>query len=198
VPELGAARHRRGAPTLARIFHEKSRRSLLILYNSVTGTGKQPPTRQSRAPLLLRDYALRSVTHSRERCVARAPKLWSVGDSGGVPFVPLYVFCGDQLLVSCLRPSREDPARHVGAILSLLVKRLLPAVRLRQPGHLFQGSNPRFVVTNLDGDAQPLYEEVYCARGERDVADRLAIGFRRARAATSLARRRIALRHNHI
>ena len=30
------------------------------------------------------------------------------------------------------------------------------------------GSNPRFVVTNLDGDAQMLYDDVYCARGEME------------------------------
>jgi hypothetical protein len=31
-----------------------------------------------------------------------------------------------------------------------------------------QGTNPRFVVTNLDGDATALYEQVYCARGEAE------------------------------
>jgi len=31
-----------------------------------------------------------------------------------------------------------------------------------------QGRNPRFVVTNLNGDAQQLYDEVYCARGEME------------------------------
>ena len=34
--------------------------------------------------------------------------------------------------------------------------------------HTAQGSNPRFVVTNLAGDAQALYDEVYCARGEME------------------------------
>lgn len=38
-------------------------------------------------------------------------------------YLPLYVFCGDQLLVSYLRPSNEDGALHAGAILKLLVKR---------------------------------------------------------------------------
>ncbi len=37
-------------------------------------------------------------------------------------FLPLYVFCGRHLLVSYLRRSDGDPARHTGAILSLLVK----------------------------------------------------------------------------
>ncbi len=48
-------------------------------------------------------------------------------------FLPLYVFCGDQLLVSYLRPSNIDGARHSWAILSLLVKRLRqvwPKVRI--------------------------------------------------------------------
>ena len=39
-------------------------------------------------------------------------------------FLPLYVFCGTQLLVSYLRPSDVDGAKHAWAILSLLVKRL--------------------------------------------------------------------------
>ena len=39
-------------------------------------------------------------------------------------FLPLYVFCGDQLLVSYLRPSKIDAAKHSWAILALLVKRL--------------------------------------------------------------------------
>lgn len=42
-------------------------------------------------------------------------------------FLPLYVFCGEQLLVSYLRPSRIDGARHAWAILSLLVKKLRQA-----------------------------------------------------------------------
>lgn len=52
-------------------------------------------------------------------------------------FLPLYVFCGEKLLISYLRGSNEDPALHVGAILNLLVKRLRqvwPDVRI-----LFRG-----------------------------------------------------------
>jgi hypothetical protein len=48
-------------------------------------------------------------------------------------YLPLYVFCGEQLLVSYLRPSRIDEAKHAGAVLKLLVKRLRaawPTVRL--------------------------------------------------------------------
>lgn len=55
------------------------------------------------------------------------------GYYGGYCFLPLYVFCGDQLLVSYLRPSNIDAAKHSRAILKLLVQRLReiwPAVRI--------------------------------------------------------------------
>ena len=48
-------------------------------------------------------------------------------------FLPLYVFCGDRLLVAYLRPSNIDAAKHSWAILSLLVKRfreVWPNVRI--------------------------------------------------------------------
>jgi hypothetical protein len=162
-------------------------------------------------------------------------------------FLPLYVFCGQKLLVSYLRPSNADGARHAWAILALLVK----ALRARWPGvkiifradsgfcrdrllrwcercgvdylvglaknsrlleqakelmacaesayaqtqlkqrhfawleygayswrkprriiakaeHTDKGSNPRFVVTTLEGDPAQLYDECYCARGEME------------------------------
>ncbi len=162
-------------------------------------------------------------------------------------FLPLYVFCGHHCLVSYLRPSNIDGAKHSWAILSLLVKRLRqvwPEVEITFRGdggfcrhkmlnwcerhdvnyivglaknkrlkglsqnwieqakqqyeteqtrqriftefqykagtwkrrrrvilkaeHMSQGSNPRYVVTNLKGDPQKLYESVYCARGEME------------------------------
>lgn len=46
------------------------------------------------------------------------------GYYGDYCFLPLYVFCGEQLLVSYLRPSNIDGARHAWAILKLLVARL--------------------------------------------------------------------------
>jgi hypothetical protein len=42
-------------------------------------------------------------------------------------FLPLYVFCGEQLLVAYLRTADGDAARHAGAILKLLVQRLRQA-----------------------------------------------------------------------
>lgn len=162
-------------------------------------------------------------------------------------YLPLYVFCGEKLLVSYLRPSNIDAAKHSRAILKLLVTRLRqgwPNVKIifrgdsgfcrwkllrwcdrhgvdyiiglarnkvleklgepfmlqaqQQYGqtnqkqriftrfdyaagtwdrerpvilkaeHNSQGDNPRFVVTSLKGEAQQLYDEVYCARGEME------------------------------
>jgi hypothetical protein len=39
-------------------------------------------------------------------------------------FLPLYVFRGEQLLVSCLSPSKIDAAKQAGAILKYLVQQL--------------------------------------------------------------------------
>lgn len=169
------------------------------------------------------------------------------GYYGNYCFLPLYVFCGNKLLVSYLRTSNKDAARHAWAILSLLVKRLRQAwsdvkiifrgdsgfcrhrmlgwcekhnvgyitgascnsrlEELLQPTmkqaksnfcetkekqRLFteflyaagtwecerkiigkaeyttEGANPRFIVANLSGDPQHLYDNVYCARGDME------------------------------
>jgi len=162
-------------------------------------------------------------------------------------FLPLYVFYGDQMLVSYLRPSNIDGAKHAWAILSLLVKAFRqrwPHVRIifrgdsgfcrhrildwcdrHDVGYIVgiarnsrlqelaepylagaeeafdrqgvkqrwfanlrygantwkrerrvickaevtaKGRNPRFVVTNLPGSAQSLYDDLYCARGDME------------------------------
>ena len=165
-------------------------------------------------------------------------------------FLPLYVFCGTQLLAAYLRPSNCDAALHSRAIVKLLVGRLRqvwPNVRItlrgdsgfcrwrlmrwcdrhdvryifglaRNPvleriaapltatleechqrdgrsyrtydvchygakswdrprrviikaeylGGTHPKTNPRYVVTNLPGEAQELYEQVYCQRGEME------------------------------
>lgn len=162
-------------------------------------------------------------------------------------YLPLYVFCGEQLLVAYLRPSKIDGAKHAWAILAALVKRLRqawPTVRIvlradsgfcrhrmlswceRQGiGYVVgvaknarlnaltaahrqrlaaqfaatpikqrdfcefryaadtwrcerrviarleyteQGDNPRYIVTNLEGDPAALYDRLYCARGEME------------------------------
>ena len=165
----------------------------------------------------------------------------------GYCFLPLYVFCGDKLLVAYLRPSNIDAPKHAWAILSLLVKRfrqVWPGVKIIFRGdsgfcrwkmlrwcdkhdvgyvvglsrnsrlkemalpwveqaerqfqaeatkqrvfadieyaaytwdqqrrvivkaeHLREGPNLRFVVTNLQGQPQDLYDNRYCPRGEME------------------------------
>lgn len=49
------------------------------------------------------------------------------GYYGHYCFLPLYVFCGERLLVAYLRPSNIAAARHAWAITALLVKRLRQA-----------------------------------------------------------------------
>jgi Transposase DDE domain group 1 len=157
------------------------------------------------------------------------------------------VFCGEQLLVAYLRPSKIDESKHAGAVLKLLVKRLrrawpeVPIIVRGDSGfcrrrilawcernavryviglaknsrlnamteaqrerlarqfeqsqvkqrefaelrygartwkrerrviarleHMEKGDNPRYVVTNLEGDARSVYENTYCARGEME------------------------------
>jgi len=162
-------------------------------------------------------------------------------------FLPLYVFCGSQLLAAYLRPSNIDAAKHTWAILALLVKRfrqLWPQVKIVFRGdsgfcrwkmfrwcerhgvdyvvgmaknkrllalskelmdqakeqftvtgekqrlfgwieyaagswdksrrliakaeHDAKGENPRFLVTTLEGEAQAIYDERYCVRGDAE------------------------------
>jgi hypothetical protein len=162
-------------------------------------------------------------------------------------FLPLYVFCGDQLLTAYLRPSNIDAAKHSAAILKLLVTRLRRAwprtkivfradsgfcrdlllswcdrhdvkyvvglarnerllgltaalrrkaekqfARTQKKQRLFtafdyaagswrrvrwviakaehtdKGSNPRFILTNIVGDAQRIYDRRYCQGGEME------------------------------
>jgi hypothetical protein len=59
------------------------------------------------------------------------------GYYGDYCYLPLYVFCGEHLLVAYLRPSDIDGSLHAGAILKLLVKRLRqswPNVRIKFRG----------------------------------------------------------------
>src|ERR1700730_13782567 len=60
------------------------------------------------------------------------------------------MFCGERLLVSYLRSSNIDAAKHALRILRLLVKAL------------------RYVVSNLAGEPRAVYDELYCARGEME------------------------------
>ena len=74
--------------------------------------GQQPP-----AELILDFDATDDPIHGQQE------QRFYHGYYKGYCFLPLYVFCGDQLLTAYLRPSNLDPATHAWAILALLVKR---------------------------------------------------------------------------
>ena len=109
--------------------------------------------------------------------------------------MPLYVFCGERLLVSYLRPSKIDGAKHSWAIQALLIKwlhRPWPEVEIMVRGdfgfcrwrmvrvwdtarrvivkaeHGARGGNPRFVVTSLEHNPQRVYDRICCARGDME------------------------------
>ena len=230
-----------GSPsTLCRLENRVDRRALVriagVLVDQFLAAHPQPP-----AALILDFDATDDPVHGHQE------GRFFHGYYDHYCFLPLYVFCGAELLVAYLRPSKIDAAKHARAVLKLLVKRLRaawPAVkvtiradsgfcrwrlmrwcdsqdigyvlglaknptllraardeieraerqfrRTRQPQrhfgsfayaagswdrprrvivkaeHTERGPNPRFVVTNIPGDARALYEDVYCQRGEAE------------------------------
>jgi hypothetical protein len=228
------------SPTLCRLENRANRQMAWavheVLVDQFIASFAQPP-----AELVLDFDATDDRVHGQQE------GRFFHGYYGDYCFLPLYVFCGEQLLVSYLRPANIDAARHAWAVLKLLAVRLRqvwPKVKIifrgdsgfcrwrmlrwceahqvhyivglaknaralgraksfieqaqdafqsqQQKQRLFgevqygaetwdrerrvlvkaehtdQGSNPRFVVTNLEGDAQRLYDELYCARGEME------------------------------
>jgi hypothetical protein len=227
-------------PTICRLENRIHRRTLAdmaeALVETFIGSFKEPPQE-----LVLDFDATNDPIHGGQ--VGR----FFHGYYDEYCFLPLYVFCGSQLLVAYLRPSDIDGAKHAWAILALLVKRFRQAwpdvkiifrgdsgfcrwrmlrwcdrhgvdylvgtaknsclLKLAAPlmeqakkqcdaggqkqrlfswieyaaatwdkkrrliakaEHDEKGANPRFVVTTLQGDAQQLYDDLYCARGEAE------------------------------
>ena len=228
------------SPTLCRLENRADRQVAwavhAVLVHQFIASFATPPTE------LILDFDT-----TDDRVHGRQAGAFFHGYYGDYCFLPLYVFCGEQLLVSYLRPGNVGAAHHAWAVLKLLVQRLRqvwPHVKIIFRGdagfcrwrllrwceqnhvhylvglaqnarvqalaqglieqsaqaflqtqakqrrfgevhyaadtwdkarrvlvkaeHTDQGSNPRFVVTNLAGAAQTLYDEVYCARGEME------------------------------
>jgi hypothetical protein len=235
-PDLGLA----SPPTLCRLENRVDRETLIkiseVLVDRFIAAHPQPPEH-----LILDFDATDDPVHGKQE------GRFFHGYYDHYCFLPLYVFCGDELLAAYLRPSKIDACKHSRAVLKLLVRRLRAAWpevkitiradsgfcrwrlmrwcdshgigyvlglsrnvvlereardeieraerRFRLTGrpqrifgtfayaagtwdrrrrvlvkaeHSAQGKNPRFVVTNVPGDPQELYEEVYCQRGEAE------------------------------
>jgi hypothetical protein len=114
------------APTLCRMENRASRAEMWALHRQLVDTFidsfKQPPEE-----LVLDFDATDDPVHGKQE------GRFFHGYYDCYCFLPLYVFCGEQLLVAYLRPSKIDAAKHAWAILALLVARLRqawPAVRI--------------------------------------------------------------------
>lgn len=112
--------------TLCRLENRVDRQSLIrmaaVFVDTFIASYRQPPTE-----LILDFDATDDRVHGHQE------KRFFHGYYDGYCFLPLYVFCGDQLLCAYLRPSNIDPALHSRAILKLLVRRLRqawPGVRI--------------------------------------------------------------------
>ena len=113
-------------PTLCRLENRIDRPTLVrisaVLVDQFIASFKEAPQR-----LVLDFDATDDPLHGRQE------QAFFHGYYDGYCYLPLYVFCGDQLLVAYLRPANQDPATHAWAILKLLVDRLRrawPGVRI--------------------------------------------------------------------
>ena len=103
------------ASTLCRFENRAGRDSAValhqVLFDQFVNSQRKPPKR-----LILDFDATDTPVHGEQ------DQRFFHGYYNHYCFLPLYVFCGRHLLVSYLRPSNTDPARHAWSILSLLVK----------------------------------------------------------------------------
>jgi len=108
------------APTLCRFENHRDRSSLVgmseVLVDTFISSYQQPPEE-----LILDFDATDDRVHGRQE------GRFFHGYYDHYCFLPLYVFCGDQLLAGYLRPSNIDAALHAGAVLKLLVEKLRQA-----------------------------------------------------------------------
>lgn len=105
------------SPTLCRLENRVDRQSLVrmseVFVETFIASHQRPP----------REIVL-DFDATDDRVHGNQEGRFFHGYYGDYCFLPLYVFCGDQLLVAYLRPSNIDVALHARAILMLLVRRI--------------------------------------------------------------------------
>ena len=108
------------SPTLCRFENRVDRRALVrmseVFVETFIDSHKQPPKE-----LILDFDATDDLVHGAQE------QRFFHGYYDNYCFLPLYVFCGDQLLTAYLRPSNIDGSLHTRAILKLLVDRFREA-----------------------------------------------------------------------
>ena len=107
-------------PTLCRLENRIERKTLIriseALVDQFIATHAQPPEH-----LILDFDATDDPVHGRQE------GRFFHGYYDHYCFLPLYVFCGDELLAAYLRPSKIDASKHSRALLKLLIRRLRQA-----------------------------------------------------------------------
>jgi Transposase DDE domain group 1 len=123
---VGVEREVASAPTLCRLEKWADRATAVrlsqLLVEQFIASFEQPPEE-----LVLDFDATDAPLHGQQE------QRFFHGYYDSYCYLPLYVFCGQQLLCAYLRPSRIDAAQHAAAILKLLARRLRqvwPAVRI--------------------------------------------------------------------
>src|SRR5258708_21379780 len=107
-------------PTLCRLENRVDRQALVkvaeVLVDQFIAAHPRPPEH-----LMLDFDATDDLVHGKQE------NRFFHGHYDNHCFLPLYVFCGDELLVAYLRPSNIDASKHTRAVLKLLVRRLRAA-----------------------------------------------------------------------
>jgi hypothetical protein len=99
-------------------------------------------------------------------------------------FLPLYVFCGDELLTAYLRPSNIDAAKHSRSVLKLLVRKLRAAwpgvkITIRGDSGFCRWRLMRWCDSHGIGYVLGLAKNTVLERAARDEIDRAERQFRR-------------------
>jgi hypothetical protein len=99
-------------------------------------------------------------------------------------FLPLYVFCGDELLAAYLRPSDIDACKHTRAVLKLLVRRLRATwpgvgITIRGDSGFCRWRTMRWCDSHGIGYVLGLAKNKVLEREARDQIDRAERDFRR-------------------
>ena len=114
---LGNSDSLASAPTLSRFEGKASREIAWTIHEayvqSFIESYKRPP-----------EEIILDIDATDDRVHGNQQGKFFQGYYGHYCFLPLYVFCGEHMLVSYLRPSNRDGARHAGAIMRILVKRI--------------------------------------------------------------------------